>query len=402
MRAPWQLPDWSRQGRFATRSTGRVAQRSVCAPKRAPKRNTPKKNSPFVRATVCLLLLATCGCNASWPLRNPFRRAAAPATAQTAANPTPPARAPLLGRRAYLADLQRRAEQQRLLAEQQRQRLEELQQVQQLTEEQLAQLRKKQLESVQQQTEARTRQEQELAKRAQEALARSQQLARQAAGLDRSNETLNVRLAQVQQRNQLLEDQNHLLRQRLKETADQLAQSLQQAEQAKQQYQSLLAATRRRGGAIITANNSLKRRLTAVSMPGLRIRQDGELVRIELPADQLFLPQSASLRPEAQTLIEQVVNVILRHYPKQVIGVEAHTDANSLAGTMWTSPHQLTAAQALAVFEQMASRHRLLAKQMFVMGHGDNYPLASNATLAGQARNRRVEIVIYPETTGGS
>jgi outer membrane protein OmpA-like peptidoglycan-associated protein len=37
---------------------------------------------------------------------------------------------------------------------------------------------------------------------------------------------------------------------------------------------------------------------------------------------------------------------------------------------------------------------------MFVLGHGENFPLSSNATTAGQARNRRVEVVVYPETVG--
>jgi flagellar motor protein MotB len=67
---------------------------------------------------------------------------------------------------------------------------------------------------------------------------------------------------------------------------------------------------------------------------------------------------------------------------------------------MWRSAHQLTAAQAMAVFEQLSYRHQLLPQQLFVLGHGENFPVASNATAAGQSRNRRVEIVIYPEVVG--
>ena len=34
---------------------------------------------------------------------------------------------------------------------------------------------------------------------------------------------------------------------------------------------------------------------------------------------------------------------------------------------------------------------------MFIVGHGANQPVVSNATAAGKARNSRVELVIYPE-----
>ena len=35
---------------------------------------------------------------------------------------------------------------------------------------------------------------------------------------------------------------------------------------------------------------------------------------------------------------------------------------------------------------------------LFVVGHGGSHPIVSNATDAGRARNRRVDIVVYPET----
>ena len=54
----------------------------------------------------------------------------------------------------------------------------------------------------------------------------------------------------------------------------------------------------------------------------------------------------------------------------------------------------------MAIFDQLVERHQFAPQQLFVLGHGPNYPVASNATPAGQQRNRRVEIVIYPETFG--
>ena len=68
----------------------------------------------------------------------------------------------------------------------------------------------------------------------------------------------------------------------------------------------------------------------------------------------------------------------------------------SLANSSYTT-HQLTATQAIAVLHQL-TRSGLPEKQLSTMSRGDSRPLFSNGDPNGQARNRRVEIVIYPET----
>ena len=295
--------------------------------------------------TVIVSTLALLGCN-----QNP------------AGTPSPPATvgaAPGVNQQAYMAELQRRADRQQ-----------------------------------QGQLDA------ELTERARVVLGRYDELERRAKELDRNNSELHARLAQVKQRNQLLEDQNHLLQTQLDETSKQLATSIDATKESEQRIQTMLASTRRKGGATITPNNSYRRNLTAVMVPGLAIRQDGDVVRIELPADTLFESRTARLTPESTRLLDEVASVILKDYPRQIVGVEVHTDNTPLAGTLWRNPHQLTAAQSMAVFEQLSNRHQLLPQQMFVMGHGQNHPLASNATTAGQARNRRVEIVVYPNLVG--
>ena len=61
------------------------------------------------------------------------------------------------------------------------------------------------------------------------------------------------------------------------------------------------------------------------------------------------------------------------------------------------SNHHLSAAQALSVYNSLMQRGTIAAQQLFVIGHGANHPVVSNATDAGRARNRRVEFVVYPE-----
>lgn len=300
----------------------------------------------------------------------------------------------------YFTDVQRRASQQARLASEQQRQLAYMRDLQRRTNAELQALKRQQSNTLTAGEQRDDSQTQDLAARAREAMGRYDELGRQAQTLDRTNRDLYADLAQVRQRLQLAEDQNHLLRQRLKETSDRLANAMQATDDVEQKYQSLVTSSRRQSGASITANNSYRRNLTAVTVEGLDVRQDGDLVRIVIASDRLFESDGVTIRSDARTIIDQVSDVILRHYPRQVVGVEAHADNSATTGRGWRSPHQLTAAQAMAVFEAVSERQRLIRNQMFVLGHGANYPVASNATVAGQASNRRVEVVIYPETAG--
>ena len=199
---------------------------------------------------------------------------------------------------AYMAELQRQAATQAQMAAEQQRRIQEMMALQQQTNDQLAAMKRQEEERKQAAAMAATNRDKDLAEQARQALGRYGELGERAKELDRNNRDLYTQMAQIQQRSQLLEDQNYLLRQRLKETSDQLASAMQSGQVAEQRLQAVQASTVRRGGATITANSSLKRNLTAVTVPGLNIRQDGELVRIELPADQLFENGTATLRPD--------------------------------------------------------------------------------------------------------
>jgi chemotaxis protein MotB len=151
----------------------------------------------------------------------------------------------------------------------------------------------------------------------------------------------------------------------------------------------------RGGGAILKANNSLMDSARLVRIPGAEVRQDGDVLRIELPSDQLFHPGTSQLQPAGLNLLDQAADSLTRAFPRQLIGIEGHTDRGTDTSA---SPHQLTSAQAVAVVDVLTRRNRLPANQLFTVGQGTNHPLASNATTAGRAKNRRIELVVYPET----
>lgn len=229
------------------------------------------------------------------------------------------------------------------------------------------------------------------------ALAQYQDLSHRVGALDMDHSDLVGRMAQMEQERQILQDQVRLLQKQLTETATQLRDERLARVETTKQVQVLEASTRRRSGATITANTSHQSVLPLVEAAGLELRKDGDVVRVELPADQLFAPGTAQFHQGAFGLLDRAANVIAQHYPQQVVVIEGHTSTAPIPGGRYSN-HELSAAQATAVFNQLTQRNRLPGGQLKILGHGPTQPLASNASTAGQAKNRRIELVIYPET----
>jgi outer membrane protein OmpA-like peptidoglycan-associated protein len=115
----------------------------------------------------------------------------------------------------------------------------------------------------------------------------------------------------------------------------------------------------------------------------------------------LFVGGSTQLQPTSYLLLDQVAAAIQRDYPRQRVGVEGHTDATSTTGLSNAALHQLTSAQAAAVLDQLIQRNRLPPQQLFTVAHGGNHPRVPATSPEARTKNRRVEIVIYPETIDG-
>lgn len=222
-----------------------------------------------------------------------------------------------------------------------------------------------------------------------------QDLGRRASALDADNRDLHTELARTDQQNQLLKQELTLLREQLAKTTSTLREEQVAKEELAREKELLQAAVTRGGGAILTANNSLKDSLQMVQIAGLDVRQDGDVIRIEVPSDQLFQPGTTQLAPSGLTLLDQVASSLGRAYPGHKIGVEAYTDNTSVSAG---SSHQVTMAQTSAVVDNLVRRNRIAEKQLLAVAHGANHPRASNGTPAGRSKNRRVEFVIYPET----
>jgi flagellar motor protein MotB len=226
-----------------------------------------------------------------------------------------------------------------------------------------------------------------------------QQLQQRADALDRDNQELEALLAQSRQHEQLMRDQTVAMQEQLKATSDRLAALHSDNQQLQSRTQALTASVQQPVGAEIRANNTLLKPLQSANMPGVNVRQDGDTIRVTIAGDTLFAPGSAQLQPGADQLLRQVASDLMTNYPDHRIGIEGHTDNQTGMSAQYPTPHHLSVAQATTVYELLRQSLGASAEQLFVIGHGANHPQVSNATPAGQAQNRRIELVVYPETT---
>ncbi len=127
---------------------------------------------------------------------------------------------------------------------------------------------------------------------------------------------------------------------------------------------------------------------------------------LRFKSDVTFDKGKADLTAKAKAAIARAAQILnspaAREYEFLVAG---HTDNTPVRNTATVAAgHKdnwyLSAHRAIVVGGELRS-HNVGARRLGVAGYADQRPIADNASAAGQARNRRVEIAILPTGSGG-
>ena len=122
------------------------------------------------------------------------------------------------------------------------------------------------------------------------------------------------------------------------------------------------------------------------------IEARGLVIRV-LTDDLLFASGQAALEGNRASgllgKIAQLLNVDQTH----PISVEGNTDNVPIHSAQFPSNWELSTARASTVVRFLIA-HGVGASRLTALGNADQHPFDSNATAAGRARNRRVEIVM--------
>lgn len=123
---------------------------------------------------------------------------------------------------------------------------------------------------------------------------------------------------------------------------------------------------------------------------GVTVTRNGDNITLNMPSSITFSTGSANLNNSFFKVFDGVV-LVLKKYEKTIIEVDGHTD--SVGKPDYNQ--KLSEQRATAVVDYLASKG-IKRERTITIGAGENHPVADNATEAGRASNRRVELTLLP------
>ncbi len=146
-------------------------------------------------------------------------------------------------------------------------------------------------------------------------------------------------------------------------------------------------------GDLETAKNQIVNYLMTQKLLGkVRVELDKEGLHISLTEAGFFPSGQAELLPGSREALANIA-AHLRSFTNP-IRVEGYTDNVPIHSRSYPSNWELSSARAAYVVRVLAQDYGIWPARLSAVGYGEYHPAFSNATAAGRARNRRVDIVL--------
>jgi len=127
---------------------------------------------------------------------------------------------------------------------------------------------------------------------------------------------------------------------------------------------------------------------------GVSVTRVGDQIILNMPSNITFDTGKADVKPRFRATL-QSVSLVLHRFGRTIVDIVGFTDSDGSV----ESNLLLSRQRATAVANVIASQG-INPMRFYIDGKGESSPIASNATAAGKAQNRRVEIKISPLRTG--
>jgi len=125
---------------------------------------------------------------------------------------------------------------------------------------------------------------------------------------------------------------------------------------------------------------------------GISVTRRGDNIILNMPSNITFDVDQDAVKSGFYPTLNSVA-IVLRKFNRTLIDVNGHTDST---GSLQHN-QDLSQRRAMSVADYLGTQG-IDPRRVSAVGFGPSQPIASNATEAGRAQNRRVEIQIAPVT----
>lgn len=123
---------------------------------------------------------------------------------------------------------------------------------------------------------------------------------------------------------------------------------------------------------------------------GVQVQRNGDDLKLIMPGNITFASNSADISSSFYPTLNSLV-LVFKEFDKNGVNIVGHTDSTGSQALN----QSLSQRRAQSVADYL-SGNGVAAQRISAYGAGSSQPIASNATDAGRAQNRRVEINLRP------
>ena len=149
--------------------------------------------------------------------------------------------------------------------------------------------------------------------------------------------------------------------------------------------------------AMTALKDAISKALTDFEGKGLTVEQQDGKVYVSMENKLLFSSGSWAVGSEGKRAVKQLGSV-LGDNPDIAVLIEGHTDNVPYKGnSVLTSNWDLSTKRATAIVNILQQNADINAENLTAAGRGEFAPIASNETVEGRAKNRRIEVILTPK-----
>lgn len=124
-------------------------------------------------------------------------------------------------------------------------------------------------------------------------------------------------------------------------------------------------------------------------------KQENNQILLRVPASIFFEPGSADINTNATPFLDNISKMFVNYEESiKIVRIEGHTDNRPMKSAKFDSNWELSVSRAVNVLKYIVDTSGITPEKFSAVGYSEFYPIATNDTEVGKAKNRRVDFYI--------